>query len=56
MSDADDLITDDQAAEILEVAPDRVAIMIEEGILTPVGDGPARLRRSEVEAERLSGG
>jgi hypothetical protein len=56
MSDADDLITDEEAARILEVQPDRVQIMIDEGMLTPVGDGPARLRRSEVEAEGLAGG
>ena len=51
----DDLVTDDDAARILEVDPSRVAVMIDEGLLTPVGDGERRLRRSEVEAQRLSG-
>ncbi|MCD9622803.1 helix-turn-helix domain-containing protein [Rhabdothermincola salaria] len=51
----DDLITDEEAVEILEVEPGRVAVMINEGLLTPVGDGDRRLRRSEVEAQRLAG-
>ena len=27
------------AAEVLEVTPDRVLVMVEEGLLHPVGDG-----------------
>ena len=51
----DDLVTDDEAARILEVEPGRVAVMIDEGLLIPVGDGERRLRQADVEAARLTG-
>ena len=48
--DEDEVLTIDQAAEVLEVTPDRVQAMIEEGLL------PAEPRRADVEAVRLLGG
>lgn len=59
MTDApqDDLIDAAEAARILEVDEDRIQTMIEEDLLHPVGEGgPARLRRSEVQAVRELGG
>ena len=52
----DDLIGVDEASALLEVTPDRVAVMVEEGLLTPVGDGDRRFRRGEVLAVRELGG
>jgi hypothetical protein len=49
----DDLVDADEAAATLQVEPDRVAVMVDQGLLTPV-DG--RFRRSEVEALRMQGG
>ena len=49
----DDLIDAAEASALLEVAPDRVDVLVEEGLLTPIGDGDQRrFRRSEVLAVR----
>jgi hypothetical protein len=49
----DDLLDADEASALLEVAPDRVDVLVEEGLLTPLGDGEQRrFRRSEVLAVR----
>ena len=52
----DDLVGAEEAAGLLEVAPDRIEVMVAEGLLTPVGDGELRLSRSEVLAARELGG
>jgi hypothetical protein len=52
----DDLIGVDEASALLEVTPDRVGVMVEEGLLTPVGDGDRQFRRGEVLAVRELGG
>jgi hypothetical protein len=52
----DELIGVDEASTLLEVTPDRVEVMVEEGLLSPVGDGPRRFRRAEVLAARELGG
>ena len=52
----DDLIGVDEASALLEVNPDRVEVMVEEGLLTPVGEGDLRFRRVEVLATRELGG
>ena len=51
----DDLIGVDEASALLEVTPDRVEVMVEEGLLTPVGDGDLRFRRVEVLATQRAG-
>lgn len=51
------LVGEAEAIRLLEVAPDRLAAMVEEGLLTPVGEGPERrFRREEVLAVRELGG
>ena len=51
------LVDADEAAEILEVARDRVQVMVEEGLLTPVDEGgEQRFRRAEVIALSELGG
>jgi hypothetical protein len=52
----DDLIGVDEASALLEVTADRVDVMVEEGLLTPVGDGDRRFGRAEVLAARELGG
>ena len=52
----DDLIGAAEASALLEVAPDRIAVMVSEGMLTPVGDGELRFSRAEVLAARELGG
>jgi hypothetical protein len=52
----DDLIGIDEASVLLEVTVDRVEVMVEEGLLTPVGAGERRFRRAEVLAVRELGG
>lgn len=49
-----DLIGIEEAARQLEVGPAQVQAMIDEGLLTPVGEG--RLSRAEVLAARNLGG
>jgi hypothetical protein len=53
----DDLIGVEEASRMLEVAPDRVQVMVDEGLLTPAesGDGKQFLR-AEVLAVREIGG
>ena len=47
----------DEAAGILEGTPDRIPVLVEEGLLHPVdGSDGQRFDRSEVEAVRLIGG
>jgi hypothetical protein len=46
-----------EASALLEVAEDRIPVMVEEGLLTPVpGEGDQHFRRSEVLALRQLGG
>lgn len=58
MSDeADDLIDREEASRLLEVEPGQVDNMVDEGLLTPAGDGPRRrYRRAEILALRELGG
>jgi hypothetical protein len=49
----DDLLDAGETSSLLEVPPDRIDVLVEEGLLTPVGDAEARrFRRSEVLAVR----
>jgi hypothetical protein len=53
-----DLVDDQEAAALLDVTPDRVQVMVEEGLLQPVlysASGP-RFERTDVLAVRLLGG
>ena len=52
----DELIDAEAASELLEVTPDRIDVMVSEGLLTPVGDGELRFSRAEVMATRELGG
>lgn len=52
----DDLVGAEEAAALLEVAADRIEVMVAEGMLTPVGDGELRFSRAEVVAARELGG
>ena len=60
MSDATeprDLVEMDEVCELLEVTPDRVQVMVEEGLLDPVeGEGELRFERGAVIAVRELGG
>jgi len=53
-----DSVDAEQAAEILGVTEDRIAVMVEEGMLDPLGtaDGSRRFLRVDVEAVGLQGG
>jgi hypothetical protein len=52
-----DLIGVEEASALLEVTRDRVYVMIQEGLLTPVNKtGNPQLQRSEVIAVRELGG
>jgi hypothetical protein len=54
---ADDLIDADEACALLEVARDRLDVMIAEGLLTPAdGDDGPRFSRAEVLSVRALGG
>ena len=55
---ADDVISADEAAELLGVPAGQIATMVEEGLLTPVDDGRggSGFARAEVAAARLLGG
>jgi len=49
----DDLLDAAEASALMEVPPDRIDVLVEEGLLTPVGDSAERrFRRSEVLAVR----
>jgi hypothetical protein len=52
----DELIGAEEASALLEVAPDRIEVMVSEGLLTPVGDGELQFSRAEVLATRELGG
>ena len=60
MSDANpphDLVGVDEVCALLEVTPDRVQVMVDEGLLDPVeGDGELRFERGAVIAVRELGG
>ena len=60
MSDAPaprDLVNMDEVCALLEVTPDRVQVMVEEGLLAPVeGEGELRFERGAVIAVRELGG
>ena len=46
-----------EAAALLEVGEDRIAVMVEEGMLRPLpGDGPQRFDANEVRALHNLGG
>jgi hypothetical protein len=52
----DELIGVEEASALLEVVPDRIEVMVSEGLLTPVGEGALQFRRAEVLAARELGG
>jgi hypothetical protein len=52
----DELIGVDEASALLEVTPDRVEVMVSEGLLTPAIGGELRFVRAEVLAARELGG
>jgi hypothetical protein len=59
MANEDELIDVAAAAELLDVATDRIEVMVEEDLLTPVGGESStawRFHRSEVLAVKLAGG
>jgi hypothetical protein len=58
MTDEDqDLVDVEEAARLLEVTRDRVMVLVEEGLLEPIGDtDEPRFGRGEVEALRELGG
>jgi hypothetical protein len=52
-----DLVGMDEVCALLEVTPDRVQVMVEEGLLDPVErDGEVRFERGAVIAVRELGG
>ncbi len=56
-SDRPDLVSTEEAVRLLEVAPSRIQVMVDEGLLTPVDQGgERRFRRGEVLALRDLGG
>lgn len=54
----DDVISADEAAAVLEVPPAQVAVLAEQGVITPVDDGAGGTGfvRAEVMAARELGG
>ncbi len=52
----DETIDAPAAAEILGVPEDRIQVMVDDGLLTPVEGSDGRFRAAEVEAVRLQGG
>jgi hypothetical protein len=52
----DDVIDVRTAAEVLGVTEDRVPVMVEEGLLTPVEGSTDRFQAAEVLAVRVQGG
>ena len=49
----DETIDAQEASDLLEVPPDRIEVLVQEGLLTPLGDGEERrFRRAEVLAVR----
>lgn len=57
-SGADDVISFEEAAEILGVGDEQVRAMVDEGLLTTAdtADGSGGFVRADVEAVRLQGG
>lgn len=55
-SNPDETIDAQAAAELLGVPEDRIEVMVEEGMLTPVDDSSRRFRAAEVQALGLQGG
>lgn len=55
---SDDVISSEEAAQILGVGAEQVAAMVDEGLLpsTEAADGTAGFIRADVEAVRLQGG
>jgi hypothetical protein len=51
-----ELIDADEAARLLEVARNRIDVLVDEGLLTPAAGERARFLRSEVLALRELGG
>jgi hypothetical protein len=52
-----ELIGVEETCALLEVTPDRIQVMVEDGLLTPVGGpGEPRFYRGEVVAARELGG
>jgi hypothetical protein len=52
-----DLVGVDEVCALLEVTPDRVQVMVDDGLLDPVeGDGELRFERGAVIAVRELGG
>ena len=58
MAETDDLISAEEAASIIGVAPDRVSPLVEQGLLTVHfdDDGEVRFARSEAQAVHQLGG
>lgn len=49
----DDTVDSDEASVLLEVPPDRIEVLVQEGLLTPLPDTEERrFRRAEVLAVR----
>jgi hypothetical protein len=56
MEAVDEFVTPDEAAKLLDVARDRIDVLVEEGLLQPVNvDDELWFHRAEVEALRLQG-
>src|SRR2546429_271609 len=49
---ADEVVGVDEASALLEVTPDRIEVMVVEGMLTPLGGSELRFSRAEVLAAR----
>ena len=54
--DTQDAISLTEAAQLLEVSPDRIAVMVDEGLLTPGPDAANPYSRAETLALRNLGG
>ena len=52
----DDVIDARTAAEMIGVTEDRIPVMVEEGMLTPVEGSSDRFQASEVLAVKMQGG
>ena len=55
---ADDVISAEEAADLLEMPAGQMAVPVDQGLLTPVDRGPggSGFARAEVMAARLPGG
>ncbi|MFO7280857.1 MAG: hypothetical protein C0P77_010680 [Thermoanaerobacterales bacterium] len=54
----DETIDAAEARQLLEVPPEQLEALVDQGVITPIDDGSGRLRysRAEVMAARLMGG